>query len=474
MTTGLKDTTLRSLLFGKSDVEVTPDANGQMVLKEQVTPEQFNQYVLALNMMAQLSRAVYCDSGILREVLLSPSFGTENSSAVNKVISELGETYRPLRKQTSSYSNSKDGRPMQSYVIQESTKSGTGFARYVSSPSDLTFVAIPGPFKVLQQNDLVLCFKGSSTVKNFQHDLYSQFTPTDLATIMPPGTTMTSTTTNYVPKSFVMPLTESWQDLTKAIGDYAPTRLFVTGHSLGGAYATLFAFMVAECHTTSFPSLKSVHVITFGSPTLLGDGARNTFNAHLDSGFLTLDRVVSYASTTKVMDVIPSIPVGFSHPGFQPLRTEVYPEKKTGRAYNLDTIRKVYQKGGLFGFGSEKTSYESATKTHMPNKVIVPATSPLAQGFAHAEYMNMIWLRKAFREYGMKNPGFKASDGKFYTFTAELFDDGIRFQYTETGTPSTLVADPDATSAPTLGARRTLRKTKSRSKTKKTLSRKEQ
>ena len=468
--TTLKDTTFRSVLFGKTDVEVVPNAEGQMILKDQVDQTLFDSYVLTLNTMAQLSRAVYCDSGILREVLLSPAFATMDNATVNSKITELDNKYAELRRAPSTYTNSKEGRPMQSYVITESAQTGNGFARYVSSPSDLTFVAITGDrLKFLNSNDLVICFKGSSTIKNFKHDLYSQFTPADLGTMMPPGTSMSSTTTNnFVPSSFIKPINKSWTTLKKVIDDYNPNRLFITGHSLGGAYATLFGFIMAECRAVSFPNIKSIHIVSFGCPTVLGDGARNTFNAHLDSGKLTLDRVVSYGKISKLADIIPSIPAGFSHPGFQPLRTELYPEKKTGRAYNIETIRKVYQKGGLLGIGPEKTKYEAATKIHMPNKVQVPAINPVMQAFAHGEYIDMTWL-SSFRLYGMKNPGFKATDGSFNTFVADMFEDGVRFQYVTADTTEQIAEEPVSKTPESLtslekptGARRTFRANKSK------------
>ena len=40
----------------------------------------------------------------------------------------------------------------------------------------------------------------------------------------------------------------------------------------------------------------------------------------------------------------------------------------------------------------------------------------------------------AFRLMGMKNPGLKAKDGKFYTFVGDIFADGVKFRYAEVGT----------------------------------------
>jgi hypothetical protein len=113
------------------------------------------------------------------------------------------------------------------------------------------------------------------------------------------------------------------------------------------------------------------------------------------------------------------------------LRTEWYPELKTGRAYTYGTVKKVFQVGGLFGLGSEKTAYETATKTHMPNKVAVLANHPMTQPFAHAEYLDMMFMG-AFRMPRMLNAGFKSGKDRF-TFVADLFPDGVSFKYVPTG-----------------------------------------
>ena len=465
----LKDTTLRSIIFGAKDVSVVPSPDGQMISAKQVDKTLFDSYEHVLKVMAQCSRAVYCDSGILREVVLDPVFGSADNTVVNQKITEIDNKYSSLRRTPTASPPGKEGRPMQSYLINQSPATTPRFGRYISSPSDFTFMFLSGsvlsskiPF--LQATDLVLSFKGSSTMKNFKHDLYSQFTPADLSTVMPPGTQMSTPIAgkNIVPASFVKQIVKNWAFLKQGLDEFKPTRLFVTGHSLGGAFATLFTFILAEARS-SFPSIQSVHLVSFGAPTTLGDGARNTFNAHLDSGFVTLDRLTSVGSISKMPDIIPSIPVGFTHPGFQPLRTELFPEKKTGRAYHFESIRKVFQVGGVFGMGPEKSKYEQATKMHMPNKIVVPAYNKLVQVFAHAEYLGMTFLG-ALRLAGMKNPGFKSADGKANTFLADLFNDGINFTYVSgVIEPQDLAPEPDEANVvvpngtPIVGARRTYR-----------------
>ena len=433
----LRDVTLRSVVFQKPSVQVIPGQNGQMILKEQVTPDLFESYVNLLKIMAQLSRLVYADSGIIRETMISPVFGSKNGAGVNNTLNANDSTFSSLRRKPTTYANSLEGRPMESYVITEAPDA-RGFARYISSPSDLTFMFVTGSFmqgrnSFFQPTDVILSFKGSSTVKNFKHDLYSQFTPADLGALTATkGLASAGEVKGNVPASFVKPILKSWERIEEGLHDYAPKRLFITGHSLGGAYATLCAFILAEAKS-KYPSLEHIHLVTFGAPTLVSDKARNTFNAHLNSGFMTFDRVTSATGGT-LPDIIPTIPAAFSHPGYQPLKTEFYPEKKTGRAFQIANLRKVYQQGGFIISGPEKKKYELETMTHMPTQVKIPTE----QAFAHAGYFDMVWMTSA-RLYGMKNPGFGT-----HTFVAELQENGVSFKYIDADPTDVPAAEPDA------------------------------
>ena len=430
----LKDTTLRSVVFDQKDIEVI-QGQGQVVLKTQVSSEKFEEYINVLKKMAQLSRLVYCDSGIIREVLVNDKFKETDNPGVNNLITELNKKYLSERKQPSTFENSKEGRPMNSYVLNNAAK-GESIAEYVSTPSDLTFLIISGKnmkHAFFKDDDTIIIFKGSSTMQNFKHDLYSQFTPADMTTVKgKPG---------IVVGSFLNVLKDSLELIKSKIG--TPNRLFIIGHSLGGAYASILALILLETGYTS-----KIHLITFGSPTILSDTARNTFNSYLDSGAITLDRVTSYF--IKYFDPIPAIPAGFSHPGFQPLHTELYAESKTGRAYHIDTIRKVYQTGGL---GTEKNKYQLDTVTHMPNKISIPVKTLKAKTFPHSEYFDMTWF-DSMRWVGMKNPGFKT-----YTFDAKLLTDGITFEYLDSSS-SIQAPEPTGKSDALTGGRKTYRRSK--------------
>jgi len=433
----IRDTTFRSVLFNQPNIEFVASPSGQMILKNQVTPEIFKSYEDTLKMMARLSRLVYCDSGIIRKVILDPEFVNLDNKVANDLITRYDKQFLSLRRQPSTDPGAIQNRPMKSYTIDLLPQQPTSqaFCHYVSSPADLTFFILKGD-KVpgLLSTDAVISFKGSSTVDNFKHDILSQFTPVLLEANMPAGLKMSSPVTgNTVPGAFLSHVTDSWEFLDSSIKAYAPTRLFVTGHSLGGAFATLFTFILAEVRTT-FPSIQSIHLITVGAPTVLTDVARNTFNAHLDSGKVTLDRVVANGT---IADFVPSIPVGFSHPGFQPLRTEFYPEK-AGRAYNIETIKKVYQNGGalVLGFTQAKRDYGNKTLTHAPNLIRIPTNF---NPFAHAGYFDMTWLG-GFRMMGMKNPGFGTN-----TFLSDFYPEGIRFTYKTPGAPPKSAAASDPT-----------------------------
>lgn len=355
------DTTLRPICFGI-------DKNVSVDVARTVGAEKFKRYEHVLYTMAQLSRIVYCDSGIAWNVI-TKSLGMSND-VVNKVISAYDWAFVGKRRvSVTSQAGDGSGLPMESYAL---TPPATGqcYGTYISTKDDTTCLMLTvgagtprlmgGP-SIFKAGDVIVSFKGSSTIANFKHDLLSQFTAADLQSLIGATGIKVEGTGNVVTGAFIRPLVAAWSTLMKGLQKHIVadgTRLFLTGHSLGGAYTTLFAFLLAEGKASGtlpiMTKVASIHIVSFGSPTVLSDTARNTFNRHLDSGLVTLDRVVSQrvaarsAATQAVVggiagpnDVIATIPAGFTHPGYKPLATNIGPEAG-GRPYSIDNIRKFY------------------------------------------------------------------------------------------------------------------------------------
>jgi len=361
---GLLDSTLRPICFGI-------DSHVSQAVAKQQGPEKFKRYEHVLYVMAQLSRIVYCDTGIMWNVI-EKSLGM-SSDVVNKVISAYDAKFKKEKTMPiTSQAGEGTGRPMESYSLVSGdavAKGGQKYGTYVSSSEDMTCLFLnaskvkANPNSILLPTDVIVSFKGSSTMDNFKHDLMSQFTAAELQKLVA-ATGVKIGSGGLVTGSFIGPLVNAWAALMKAMNEHIVadgTRLFLTGHSLGGAYTSLFAFILAEGKVTGtlpiMKKVKSIHVVSFGAPCILRDGARNSFNRHLDSGLMTLDRVVSQkvsarSAATQLLvgglagpnDVVPTIPAGFGHPGYRPLNNPLknYTPEAKGRPYSIDFVRKFY------------------------------------------------------------------------------------------------------------------------------------
>jgi len=377
------DSSLRPICFG-IDKNVSAD------VAKRVGPEGFKRYEHALYMMGQFSRLIYCDSGIMR-LSIETALG-RSSDILNNVISAYDHKYlkekrMPLTSQsggieTTTKTFQKFLLPHESYSLGPAG-SGKKYATYINSPDNVTCLVanssigqgrlLPGynKYSAFLPSDVIVAFKGSSTLIDFQHDFLSQLSGGDLGKLIAATGIKVAGTDNIVTGSFIKPLMGAWTAIVRALDDHVQgdgVRLFITGQSLGGAYCSLFGFILAEALASGtgpavLRKIKSLHIVSFGSPTLMFAGARNTFNRHLDTGLVTLDRVVSQwkpmrstaiqgavigasmgmmpGSLFGPQDGIPTIPFGFVHPGFRPLTLNIRPEAG-GRPYSLDNVRRFY------------------------------------------------------------------------------------------------------------------------------------
>jgi hypothetical protein len=184
----------------------------------------------------------------------------------------------------------------------------------------------------------IVC-KGSSSIPDFVKDLNA--IPMATANVYGlqgiPG---------QIHKGFVDHISTEIAQIVAAIDKFSAgmDQIVFTGHSLGGAAATLIAFIYARMRPWAAGS-PTCHLITFGAPQIATEDTRVCFNEHLLNGSLTFDRVVANG------DNITNVPaVGYSHPGFRILKTEAAMNKipfkaktfdKTGRSGYIRQIRQL-------------------------------------------------------------------------------------------------------------------------------------
>ena len=138
---------------------------------------------------------------------------------------------------------------------------------------------------------------------------------------------------------FIHVLKPSIQDICKKIEELKShefTRVIITGHSLGGALASLFGYYLKKYKPQSIK--VPIHVVTFGACCVFDAPGRNEFNAFLNiegekKNIFTLDRV------TANLDPVIVLPADLDHPGFTILRDENFSYTRTGRTKEIGEIR---------------------------------------------------------------------------------------------------------------------------------------
>jgi hypothetical protein len=194
-------------------------------------------------------------------------------------------------------------------------------------------------------------------------------------------------------------------------------RIVVCGHSLGGAMATLFSFILCKRNVgiTGAP----IECFTYGAPLLFTDEGRNSFNDCLLSRQLLLNRVWA----TK--DGITVIPPGLSHGGFKPLKSEdplsILPgvetvADKTGRAVDIGDMRRKFASGEIFTnknstYANAKVGFTEQNKIDAESKQINKFlyTDPLPMGTYTDEQKAM--LAAANAEVAAASPPEGKQDG---------------------------------------------------------------
>jgi len=347
----------------------------------------FNKYIFLYEVMAQLTRLAYCDSGFIK-IVLDTTFGKDNSVVMGSIESldkmNSAKKMSPLMFQKSS--EVIPGIPHESYAMGPAPDVNKHkYGTYISTNEVLTAFVIDttvangillekGPF---EQSDVIISFKGTNTFKEAIHDFKSAFMRVDLMKVAKSlgFSVPEEDKDSFINGSFTNILIDAWDVLIQAVTEHSGTgefRLFCTGHSLGGAYCTLFGFILGYLKTLKpteesptvkvLNRIKSIHVISLGSPTLCADKARNVFNRSLTSKFMTFDRLVTQKIATLTVqpygtNIVPLIPAGFSHPGFKQKIGFSKQDKK--RPFKLSSIYHLYGKGEprVYGFHEPPAEY---------------------------------------------------------------------------------------------------------------------
>lgn len=353
-----------------------------------VGPEKFKKYEHILYISAQLSRLVFCDTGIMWYVI-DKSLGLSND-IVNKLIIIYDNKFKneritPIYSQKGSIISNL---PMESYSLVVAKKDDPKYATYISTYDNMACLILNAskikynPNSILLPTDIFITFKGCNVLEDYEKIIEDQFKSNEnLEDLLLQIGVKIRGTNNKVNASLVKDILKGWNAIMQALYEHIKIsnsnndiRLFLTGASVGGAYSTLFGLILAEGKLSNtipiMKSIKSIHIITFGSLTSFSKTTSDLFNKHIDSGLITLDRIVNQAISTSSNtiqnthavfgvatlglaffgpnDNLQSFPLGFHQPGYI---VDSKDNTDNEIPYSINNLRK------FFGASDSDTNY---------------------------------------------------------------------------------------------------------------------
>jgi len=345
---------LNGLKLNKKKLQVSP------LLQRSI----MGKYEATITYICYFSRIIYENRP--RKILKSFALFKYSPLTFNKGLSYL------------TYSSENDKR------IEESSKKPYGYLMYDSkqdTPVSITVMdyTMPGNKSVIFPNEkiMVVSFRGTLSLMTALKDLNITYQnlfnlygkdafPEEFAEVekrKAESTLLTAVNPFGAHRGFVNGIIDLYPKILERIkqllNDHTGiSRIFITGHSLGGAYCHLMALGLAQQKKKGI-ELPDIHAISFGAPKVFTDYARNVFNDLLLGDYMTLDRVANRPRfgpdlTMTMSDPVPYIPSSLDHPGFMILKPETHTQSRTGRTKHMRELRDE-----LFGITPDQSFFSS-------------------------------------------------------------------------------------------------------------------
>jgi hypothetical protein len=343
---------LLGYLAGKRVVDFNP-TTGTIV--PQISPEIFVRYESILAQCAFLSRLAYASTGTFIQAVKE---GMElMPKDKNNLVSKLERT----RYKTVSNGYNDD------FIPNDMMANGPGkvlLGKYFPISGCVIYTYHNSASKINNKKSVFVTFKGSSSARDWAGDFNAY--------------PMALKDTGYFPDQGGAIHAGFFRHFRKELKNIIQTtaalcsdaeELFITGHSLGGAMASLYMLFLEGSGKVTIPK----HLITFGAPPMLGDETRNFWNQTVlvNNPKNTLDRVA--ARNDFVTNIVP----GMSHPGVRPSKLDEIGTSRAvthGQTSDIGKLRSIVS--GIPSSGNEMLSDEMLASVNIRQPQIVPPLSP--------------------------------------------------------------------------------------------------